>query len=136
MATKIFVNLPISDLDKSKDFFSKLGFTFDPRFSDENAACLVISDDIYAMLITEDFFKRFTKKEIADMAKSTEVITALSVESREKVDEITEKAVAAGGKIHRDPEDHGWMYGQSVEDLDGHLWEFFYMDESRVGETE
>jgi predicted lactoylglutathione lyase len=132
MGTKIFVNLPVKDLNKSKEFFGALGFTFDPRFTDENAACVVISDDIYAMLLTEGFFARFTKRKIADATQVTEAIVALSAESRAKVDDLAGKAVAVGGKLHRDPEDHGWMYGQSFEDPDGHIWEVYYMDQTRI----
>jgi hypothetical protein len=132
MIKQIFVNLPVKDLNRTKEFFAKLGFTFNPQFTDENAASMVISDNIFAMLITESFFKRFTKKEIADAKKSTEAINALSVESREQVDEMIAKVLEAGGTETRDPEDHGWMYGRSFEDLDGHQWELFYMDISKI----
>jgi uncharacterized protein len=135
MPTKIFVSLPVKDLAKSKAFFGKLGYTFNPQFTDDTTACLVISDDIYAMLITEGSFARFTKKKIADAREVTEAIIALSAESREKVDAFTRTAVAAGGKVHRDPEEHGWMYGQSIEDLDGHIWEMFWMDPSKIEKT-
>lgn len=131
MATKIFVNLPVQDLGKSIEFFRQVGFTINPEYTDKTAACVVISDDIYAMILTPTKFKSFIKKEIADSSKTTEVITALSTTSREKVDEFARKAVAAGGKIHRDPQDYGWMYGQSIEDPDGHIWEMFWMDESK-----
>ena len=134
MGTKIFVNLPVKDLNKSKEFFAKLGFTFNPQFTDQNAACMVISEDNYAMLLAEPFFKTFTKKEIADAKKSTEVLVALSVESKEKVDEMLSKALASGAKESREPQDHGFMYGRSLEDLDGHIWEIFYMDESKIPE--
>jgi len=134
--TRIFVNLPVHDLPKSQKFFSKLGFTFNSEFTDENAACLVVSDTICAMLVTRPFFTRFTKRQIADATQTTEAIMALTVGSRKEVDDMADKAVAAGGKIHRNPEDHGWMYGQSVEDPDGHIWEFFWMDESRRKEEE
>jgi predicted lactoylglutathione lyase len=131
MSTKIFVNLPVKDLEKSKAFFSALGYTFNAQFTDENAACLVISEDIYAMLLLPEFFKRFTTKEIVDGTKSTEVIIALSAESREAVDELAKRAIGAGGKQTRDVEDYGWMYGRSFEDLDGHQWETMWMDESK-----
>ena len=134
MGTKIFVNLPVKDLNKSKEFFAKLGFTFNPQFTDQNAACMVIGEDNYAMLLVEPFFKTFTKKEIVDAKKSTEVLVALSAESKEKVDEILGKALASGAKEAREPQDHGFMYGRSLEDLDGHIWEIFYMDESKLPE--
>jgi len=130
MATKIFVNLPVKDLPKSKEFFGKLGFSFNPQFTDDKAACLVISDNIFAMLLTEPFFKTFTKKDIADASKSTEAIIALDAQSKQQVDEMVKKAIEAGGSIYRDAEDHGWMYGKSFADLDGHQWEILYMDET------
>jgi len=132
MATKIFVNLPVKDLNKTIEFFTKLGFTFNPQFTDENATCMIVGEDIFVMLLVEKFFKTFTKKEICDTAKNTEVIVALSAESREKVDQMINKAIEAGGKESRAPQDHGWMYGRSFQDNDGHLWEIIYMDESAV----
>ncbi len=135
MATKIFVNLPVKDLDKSKEFFTKLGFSFNPQFSDDKAACLVIGENIFAMLLTETFFKTFTKKEISNAKKSTEVLIALDAESREKVNEMVKKAEEAGGSVYRDPEDHGWMYGHSFADLDGHQWEVLWMDQNGINKT-
>jgi len=133
MATKIFVNLPVKDLKKSMDFFTKLGFTFNLQFTDEKAACLIITENsIYAMLLTEPFFKTFTKKEIADATKTTEVLIALDAESREEVEELVKKAVAAGGSVYAEPQDHGWMYQHGFADPDGHQWEILYMDESKV----
>lgn len=132
MATKIFVNLPVKDLNKTVKFFTKLGFTFNPQFTDENATCMIVGDDIFVMLLVEKFFKTFTKKEIADTSKNTEVIVALSVEGRENVDQMINKAIEYGGKESREPQDHGWMYGRSFEDIDGHLWEIIYMDESAL----
>ena len=132
MGTKVFVNLPVKDLNKSKEFFSKLGFTFNQQFTDDKAACMVISEENYAMLLLEQFFKVFTNKEIADAKKSTEVLVALSAESRQKVDEILNKALAAGAKEPRAPQDHGFMYGRSLEDLDGHIWEIFWMDPKTI----
>ncbi len=129
MATQIFVNLPVKDLDKSIAFFTKLGFTFDPQFRDGNATCMNIGENIFAMLLTEIFFKTFTKKEIADATRSTEVIVALSTDSRERVDEIVTNAVRAGGKVHSYKQDHGWMYAHGFQDLDGHLWEVLYMEQ-------
>ena len=129
MSTKIFVNLPVKDLEKSKEFFLKLGYSFNQQFTDEKAASLVISEHIYAMLITEPFFKTFIpNKEIADTAKTKEVLVALSTNSKEEVDELTNKAIAAGGRQFREPEDHGFMYARSFEDLDGHDWEVIWMD--------
>jgi len=130
MSTKIFVNLPVKNLNQTVDFFTSLGFKFDPRFTDENATCMIISEENYAMLLVEKYFKTFTSKEVIDAHKSTETIIALSADSRENVDELADKALQAGGKISRAPEDHGWMYGRSFEDLDGHIWEVFYMDMS------
>jgi predicted lactoylglutathione lyase len=128
MSTQIFVNLPVKDLARSIAFFEALGYSFNQQFTDENAGCLVISDDIYAMLLTERYFKTFTKKVVADATKSTEAIVALGVESKERVDELADKALAAGGKPSNEPMDQGFMYGRSFQDPDGHLWEVFYMD--------
>ena len=132
MITKLFVNLPIKDLNKTVEFFTKLGFTFNPQFTDENATCMIVGNDIFVMLLVEKFFKTFTKKEISDVSKNTEVIVALSTQSREEVDQMMEKVVGAGGREARDPQDHGWMYGRSFEDINGHLWEIFYMDETAM----
>jgi len=126
------VNLPVKDLEKTKAFFENIGFEFNPQFTDKNAACLVIGENIYAMLLVEPFFKDFTKKEIPDTSYSAQVIVALSAESREQVDELVNKALQAGGKQVSDPVDHGFMYTWSFEDLDGHLWEVFYMDQNAV----
>jgi predicted lactoylglutathione lyase len=134
MATKIFVNLPVKDLTTSVDFFIKLGFSTNPQFSDENAACVVISDDIYAMLLVEPFFKTFTKKDIADATKVTEAIVCLGVESRQRVDELANKALESGGSPVKDPIDQGFMYGRSFQDVDGHLWEVMWMDPAAVQE--
>lgn len=129
MGTKVFVNLPVKDLNRAKEFFGKLGFTFNLTFTDENAACMVIGEDnSYAMLLTEKFFKGFIPdREICD-AKSTEALLALALESRAKVDEMIQKAVASGGSEYREKQDYGWMYGRSFQDLDGHIWEPFYAD--------
>ncbi|MFE0036001.1 VOC family protein [Streptomyces sp. NPDC059015] len=128
----IFVNLPVKDLDASKAFWEAVGYTFNPRFTDETAACMVISDSIFAMLLTEARFKDFTRKDVADAASSTEVIVALSAESREKVDELTDAALAAGGSPANEPQDHGFMYGRSFQDPDHHIWEVVWMDEKAV----
>jgi len=133
MAKQIFVNLPVKDLKRSMVFFKKLGFTFNPQFTDEKAACLVINDgSIYAMLLTEPFFKTFTKKDVADAKKTTEVLIALDAESKEKVDEMVKTAAESGGSIYADPQDHGWMYQHSFADPDGHQWEILYMDETKL----
>ena len=132
MATKIFVNLPIKDLNRTVELFTKLGFTFNPQFTDENATCMIIGEDIYVMLLVERFFKTFTKKEICDVTKDAEVIVALSAESREKVDQMMNRVLEAGGKESRQAQDHGWMYVRSFEDIDGHLWEIVYMNESAL----
>ncbi|MER5845784.1 VOC family protein [Streptomyces sp. NPDC002012] len=132
MPQMIFVNLPVKDLETTKSFFGKLGFSFNPQFSDENTACLVISDTIFAMLLKESRFKEFTKKEIADASKSTEVILALSAESREKVDELVDTALASGGSPANDPIDYGFMYGRSFQDPNHHIWEVMWMEPSAV----
>lgn len=132
MSTKIFVNLPVKDLERSKAFFSKLGYSFNPQFTDDKAACMVIGDDIYTMLLTEPFFKTFTKKDIADASKSTEVLVALSADSKGSVDELLRKALAAGAREAREPQSYDFMYGRSFEDLDGHIWEVIWMDPSVI----
>ncbi len=132
MPTKIFVNLPVKDLARSTRFFTELGFSFDDRFTDDNAACLVISDDIYAMLLTEPFFRNFTDKDLADTGTTTEAILALEVESRERVDELAQLALDAGGSPAGEPMDQDGMYERSFQDPDGHLWEVFYMDPALV----
>ncbi len=132
VAKQIFVNLCVKDLKRSVEFFTGLGFSFNPKFTDENATCMIIGENIYAMLIVEHFFKTFITKEIADASKTTEVLTALSVESREKVNQIADKALASGGSANKDTQDLGWMYSRSFQDPDGHIWELLYMDESQV----
>ena len=132
MASKIFINLAVKDLKKSIDFFTTLGFSFNPKFTDEQATCMIIGENIFAMLVTEQRFKDFTKKEICNANKNTEVLLAMDAESKEKVDEMVKNAVDAGGSIYMEPQDHGWMYGHSFADLDGHQWEIFYMDESAI----
>ena len=130
MTTKIFVNLPVKDLNRAIDFFTKLGFKFNPQFTDKNATCMIISEDIFVMLLVEEFFKTFTKKEICNTSKNIEAIIALSAESRENVDEMINKAIEAGGTEPRKPQGHGWMYDRAFEDIDGHVWEIIYMNES------
>lgn len=129
MASKIFVNLPVKNLDRSIEFFTQLGFKFDPKFTDENATCMIISDNIFVMLLVEERFMDFTNKKIARAKETTEVLLAIDAPSREAVDALVQKAVNAGGNSYMEPEDHGWMYGNNFEDLDGHQWEIFYMEQ-------
>lgn len=136
MATKIFVNLPVKDLDKSITFFTQLGFLFNPQFTNEQAACMIIGEDIFVMLLVEPFFQTFTKKSIVDATKSTKVLLCLSAESREKVDELVGKAVQAGGTTPNEKQDQGFMYGWGFQDLDGHLWEVAYMDMNAIGQAD
>ena len=135
MATKIFVNLPVKNLRKSIDFFTRLGFSFNPQFTDDTATCMIVSDDIFVMLLTHEKFKTFTPKEICDSSTSTEVLIALSSESRENVDETVRKAVAAGGSTYNEPQDHGFMYGHGFQDIDGHIWEVIYMEPTAIKQT-
>jgi uncharacterized protein len=132
MPNQIFVNLPVRDLDRSMAFFKSLGFTFNRQFTDDTAACMVISDTIYAMLLTHDKFRQFTKKKIADATKTTEVLTALSVDSRDAVNEMVDGAIAAGGTEPRDPTDYGFMFQRAFDDLDGHTWEIIWMNPDHV----
>jgi len=125
---KIFVNIEVADLKKSMDFFSALGFTFNQQFTNEQAACMVISDEAFVMLLTPPFFRTFTRREPCDTTRHTEGLFALSCESRAAVDEIVKKAIAAGGAHAMEPQDHGFMYGWSFYDLDGHHWEVVWMD--------
>lgn len=128
MATMIFMNIPVKDLEQSRAFFSALGYTFNEQFSNDKGACMVVSDTIYYMLLTEPFFKSFIDKEIADSSKANECINCLSVDSRAGVDDIITKAKAAGARIPEEPTDYGFMYSQGFEDLDGHLWNYCWMD--------
>jgi uncharacterized protein len=132
MSRKIFVNLPIKNMERSQAFFKSLGFTFNPQFTNEQGACMVVSDDIFVMLLVEPFFQTFTKKPIADATKVTEVLMCLSAESRAEVDALVKKALAAGGTSPNPPQDHGFMYGHGFTDLDGHVWELAYMDMTAV----
>ena len=127
MNRKIFVNLPVKNVEATKAFFSSLGFEFNPAFSNESGICMVVSEDIYVMHLSEPFFQGFTPQPIADATQSTEVLVCLSCSSREEVDGLTAKAVAAGGSIYKEPVDHGFMYGHGFKDLDGHIWELAYM---------
>jgi predicted lactoylglutathione lyase len=132
MAHKVFINLPVEDLNRSTGFFRSVGFEFNPQFTDETAACMVISEDIYAMLLTHPKFGEFTKKTIVDAHEATEVLTALSCDSKAEVDRIVDRALEAGGSMARELKDHGFMYERSFEDPDGHIWEIFWMDPKAV----
>lgn len=128
----VFINLPVADLEASKKFFTSLGYSLNPQFSNEDAASVVISDTIVAMLLTKDFYATFTDKEIADATKTSEVLIALSAPTREAVDELVRKAVAAGGTASPRVQDLGFMYGRAFDDLDGHTWEVTWMDPAAV----
>ena len=135
MPTAVFVNLPVRDLERASAFYTQLGFATNPQFSDERATCIVMSDTMYVMLLVEEYFASFAHKPIPDATAQSEVIVALAVESRAVADELVQRAVAAGGVETRDPEDLGFMYGRAFQDLDGHLWEAFYMDPDYVEPT-
>lgn len=128
----IFVNLATSDLDASRKFFTGLGYEINAQFSDDTTASIPLSDSIVVMVHTPEKYRQFTKKEIVDSTKNSEVLIALSAESREKVDELVEKAVAAGGSVTGETQDHGFMYGRAFDDLDGHTWEVVWMDPAAV----
>ncbi|MGF1621814.1 MAG: VOC family protein [Rhodomicrobiaceae bacterium] len=132
MNPKIFVNLAIRDLPKSMAFYEELGFKNNPQFTDETAACMVLSDEIYVMLLTHEKFKNFIPTSLADTRKSTGALYALTRESREHVDEMVRTAVAAGGNTYNEPQDHGFMYQHGFQDPDGHIWEPFYMNPEAV----
>ena len=133
MATQMFLNLPVKNLNRSVEFFTKLGYTFNPQFTNENATCMIISDDIFVMLLVENFFQTFIDKNICDATKNTEALIGLSCASRAEVDETVRKAIAAGGTSPRKPVDHGFMYSHGYQDLDGHIWEVFYMEPAIPG---
>jgi len=133
MAKQIYVNLPVKDLKRSMAFFTALGFGFEPKFTNDSAACLIVAENIFIMLLIESFFMTFTKKELCDAKKSTEVLVCLSCDSRAQVTDLVAKATAAGGTIPREPQDHGFMYGHAFEDLDGHIWELIYMEPGAQG---
>lgn len=133
MAMQTFVNLPVKDLPRATEFFTALGFSFDPQFTDENATRMIVSDETSVMLAVEPFFKSFIEpQDIADTSRSREVVLGLSAESKEQVDDLAEKALAAGGQSLGDPEDDGFMYMRGFRDLDGHQWSFIYMDMSAI----
>lgn len=130
--TNIFVNLPVKDLNRSVEFFTKLGYTFNPQFTDENATCMIVGGNIFVMLLVESYFKTFTPKPVADAKSSTEALVALSANSRDEVDRIVNAALAAGASRYSEPKDHGFMYQWGFEDLDGHIWEYAWMDPAAV----
>lgn len=134
MTTKIFVNLPVRDLPKSMSFFGALGYKFNPKFTDDTAACMVISENIYAMLLTHAKFSEFTPKPICDATQSTEVLICLSCDSRDHVQELVGKALAAGGTQYAESKDYGFMFQHGFQDLDGHIWELFHMEQGVVQE--
>ena len=134
MAKKIFINLPVADLQKAMAFYTTIGFTNNPQFTDETAACMVLSEEIFVMLLTHPKFSQFTQKEISNSFKTASVINSLSAESNDEVNAMTEKAIAAGGKEPNEAKDYGFMQQRSFEDLDGHNWEVLYMDMSKFPE--
>ena len=129
---KLFVNLPVKDLEQSVEFFTKLGFTFNPQFSDDKGTCMIVGDDAFVMLLTEPFFGQFTKKELANSEAATETIIAISADSKQAVDTMVDTALEAGGSTSNDTSDQGFMYTRSFQDLDHHLWEVIYMDPNTV----
>lgn len=128
MSKQLFVNLPVKDLKRSVDFFTALGFSFNPQFTDENATCMIVNDSCFVMLLVEPYFQTFTQKPVADATKVTEVLMCFSANSRQEIDELVQKAVAAGGSLYAEPKDHGFMYQHSFCDPDGHQWEIAWMD--------
>jgi len=135
MSRSIFINLPIKDLQRSIDFFKALGFAHNPQFSDDTGACIVISEIIHVMILTEDKFRTFSPHPIGDARGATEVLNALSCSSREEVDDLVSRAVAAGGNTYAEARDHGFMYGHGFQDPDGHVWEVFHMDMSALPQS-
>jgi uncharacterized protein len=132
MATKIFINLPVKNLNNSISFFTKLGFSFNPQFTDDKAGCMVISDNIFVMLLTEAYFQTFTKKQVCDAKTHTEVLITLDTNSKEELQQLVQKAKESGAVIYNEPQDHGWMYQHAFADLDGHQWELAYMDATQI----
>ena len=135
MIKQTYTNLPVKNLEASKAFFSKLGFTFNPQFTDQNAACMILNENSFVMLVKEEFFKSFISKEITDAKSSTEVLLGIGLESRQTVDDMMKNALAAGAKESRDTQDHGWMYSRAFDDLDGHIWDLFWMDIQKFSES-
>ena len=132
MVTKIFVNLPVKDLKRSMEFFTNLGYRFNPQFTDETAACMIVSEDIFVMLLTLAKFKEFTPRDICDATKSTEVLVCLTCETRDEVDTMVRKAVDAGGSTWAESKDYGFMYQHGFQDPDGHIWELIYMNPGAI----
>jgi len=128
MSSMLFVNLAVKNLDKSIEYFTKLGYTFNPKFTDKTSTCMIFNENTYFMLLSEEKFKSFTPKAMCDTSKSVETFLAVSVDTRQAVDDIAEKALAAGGSSAGETEDYGFMYSVPIEDLDGHTWNYFYMD--------
>jgi len=135
MRPQIFINLPVKNLEKSMNFYAKMGFTNNPQFSDDTAKCMVFSEEIFVMILTHEKFKSFATKPIADASKTTAVLLSLSVESIDKVNEIVVNAVSAGGKEPVEPKDYGFMQQRTLEDLDGHTWEIFFMEISKMPQS-
>jgi predicted lactoylglutathione lyase len=135
VSRQLFVNLAVKNLDRAIEFFTQLGFTFNARFTDETATCMIVSDDIFVMLLTEAKFQTFTPKAICDATKSTEVLLSLSCQSRAEVNELVRKAVAAGGTTYNEPQDHGFMYAHGFQDGDGHIWELIYMEPEAINQS-
>ena len=127
MHSQIFVNLPVKDLNRAVDFYTALGYTFNPQFTDENATCMIVGENLFVMLLVEKFFRSFTSKDIVDTSRATEVLTCVSCESKAQVDALVAKARAAGAKVPREAQDHGFMYSHGYEDPDGHTWELVHM---------
>lgn len=133
MPRQIFVNLPVKDVQRSIAFFTALGFSFEPKYTGEKSACMIIDDNIFVMLLEDNYFKTYTKKALCDATRSTEVLVCLSCDSRQQVDDTVARAVESGGTIPREPQDLGFMYGHAFEDLDGHIWELAYMEPGAQG---
>lgn len=133
MHKQIYVNLPVADLAKSKAFFGELGFAFEAKYTNDQAACLILGENIYAMLLVKPFFQTFTTRTIVDASTHVETLTCLSCASRAEVDELVAKALRAGGKAPGKPQDYGFMYGHAFDDLDGHTWELMFVDQNAAG---
>lgn len=131
MPRNLYVNLPVKDLERTVEFFAALGFSFNPKFTDENATCMIVNDSTSVMLLVESYFATFTRKPVADARTNTETLLAISVDSRAEVDDFVARALAKGANEYAEPKDHGFMYQRGIADLDGHQWEVFFMDESR-----
>ncbi|KAF2082902.1 VOC family protein [Flavobacterium sharifuzzamanii] len=135
MKTKIFLNLAVKDLNRAVSFYNGLGFSTNPKFTNEKGACLVVDENIFVMILVEEFYQTFTKKQICDSTTTSEAIIAISVDTREQVDEMMEKAIKSGGIDYNQTNDYGWMYQRTFLDVDGHHWEVFFMDESQIPEN-